>query len=215
MVNKKTHPLRSLIKQGENVHLDFKFEVSDAAKIARSLVAFANTQGGTLLIGVKDNGAIAGIRSEEEYYMIDQAATLYCQPEVSFITKEWTLEGKMVLEVIVPKSNLLPHRAPDMQGIYKAFVRVKDQIVLANGIQMKVWKKMALDNPVVIVYSEQVKRLLLTIENNPSVGFDEIKNTLEISKHQLEEMLSDFIVLGVISLTDDNGKITFNMIDNE
>lgn len=46
--------------------LDFKFEISDSKKIARSLVAFANTDGGRLLIGVKDNGVISGIRSEEE-----------------------------------------------------------------------------------------------------------------------------------------------------
>ena len=51
--------------------LDFKFEISDSKKIARTLVAFANTDGGRLLIGVKDNGSISGIRSEEEKYMID------------------------------------------------------------------------------------------------------------------------------------------------
>lgn len=215
MTNNKKHPIRNLIEQGENLHLDFKFEVSDAAKIARSLVAFANTDGGTLLIGVKDNGAIAGIRSEEEYYMIDQAATMYCQPEVSFSTKEWTLEGKKVLEVTVPKSKLLPHRAPDMQGVYKAFVRIKDQIVLANGIQMKLWKKIVMHDPVVIVYSEEVKQLLMHIETNPAVSFDEIKQTLQLSKHQLEEMISDFIVMGVLIMVDDGSKISFNMSENQ
>ena len=74
--------------------MDFKFEISDAAKIARSLVAFANTEGGKLLIGVKDNGAIAGVRSEEEFYMLQNAAHRFCQPEVHFTSKEWVLEGK-------------------------------------------------------------------------------------------------------------------------
>ena len=63
----KEHPVKELIKQGEGLHLDFKFEISNVAKIARSLVAFANTDGGKLLIGVKDNGVIRGIKSEEEY----------------------------------------------------------------------------------------------------------------------------------------------------
>ena len=48
------------------------------------LVAFANTDGGRLLIGVKDNGKIAGVRSEEEKYMIETAAQLYCIPEVEY-----------------------------------------------------------------------------------------------------------------------------------
>jgi predicted HTH transcriptional regulator len=53
--------IKNLIKQGEHQQLDFKFEITDSKKIARSLVAFANTDGGKLLIGVKDNGAIAGM----------------------------------------------------------------------------------------------------------------------------------------------------------
>ena len=65
---KKKHPIEALIEQGEHQQLDFKFEVSDSKKIARTLSAFANTDGGRLLIGVKDNGAISGVRSEEEYY---------------------------------------------------------------------------------------------------------------------------------------------------
>jgi predicted HTH transcriptional regulator len=55
------------IAQGEHLQQDFKFEISDARKISKTLVAFSNSQGGRLLIGVKDNGRIAGIRSEEEF----------------------------------------------------------------------------------------------------------------------------------------------------
>ena len=61
-----------------------KFEISDARKIAKTLSAFANTDGGKLLIGVKDNGKIAGVRSDEEQYMIEAAAGLYCSPEVNY-----------------------------------------------------------------------------------------------------------------------------------
>ena len=56
--------LQQLIEEGEHQQQDFKFEISDARKIARSLSAFANTDGGRLLIGVKDNGRIDGVRSE-------------------------------------------------------------------------------------------------------------------------------------------------------
>jgi len=211
MLKNKKHPIRALIEQGEHVHLDFKFEVSDAPKIARSLVAFANTDGGTLLIGVKDNGAIAGIRSEEEFYMIQQAAGMYCQPEVSFTTKEWSLEGKKVLEVKVPLSQQLPHRAPDVQGKYKVFVRVKDQIVLANGIQIKVWKKQSTEQAVVITYNESIKQLLTLIESHEEISFDQLKTTLGLSKHQLEDVLSDLIVMDVISMQNDENQILFKL----
>lgn len=72
-----------LVTEGEHVHQDFKFAITDACKIARSLSAFSNTEGGRLLVGVKDNGKIAGIRSAEEIYMIEVAATRYCRPSVT------------------------------------------------------------------------------------------------------------------------------------
>ena len=47
--------LKDLISGGENQQLDFKYCVSDSRKIAKTLVAFSNSDGGKLLIGVKDN----------------------------------------------------------------------------------------------------------------------------------------------------------------
>ncbi|WP_418631273.1 helix-turn-helix domain-containing protein [Waltera sp.] len=35
----------------------------------RSVSAFANTRGGRLLIGVRDDGHISGVKSEEEIFM--------------------------------------------------------------------------------------------------------------------------------------------------
>ena len=94
---RRRHPIEELIAQGEHQQLDFKFEVSDSKKIARTLSAFANTDGGRLLIGVKDNGAIAGVRSDEEYYMIEAASKMYTRPEVPFEAKRWDMNGKTVL----------------------------------------------------------------------------------------------------------------------
>lgn len=70
--------IRKLVAEGEHIHQDFKFAISDIRKIAKSLSAFANTEGGRLLVGVKDNGKIAGVRSEEEIYMVEAAASVYC-----------------------------------------------------------------------------------------------------------------------------------------
>ena len=78
-MRKKDNHIQNLILEGEHQMLDFKFEISDSRRIARSLAAFANTDGGRLLVGVKDNGAIAGVRSDEEIHMIQAAAEMYCR----------------------------------------------------------------------------------------------------------------------------------------
>ena len=80
MEQKSRNYIQNLILEGEHEHQDFKYQISDARKIARSISAFANNSGGRLLVGVKDNGNIAGVSSDEEIYMIEQAAQMYCQP---------------------------------------------------------------------------------------------------------------------------------------
>ena len=74
--------LQRLIKEGEHQQQDFKYKITDACKLAKSVSAFANTKGGRLLIGVRDDGHLSGVRSEEEIFMMRSAATDYCRPAV-------------------------------------------------------------------------------------------------------------------------------------
>ncbi len=200
MANLKAHPIKELIKNGEGLHLDFKFEISDAAKIARSLVSFANTDGGKLLVGVKDNGVIAGIRSEEEYYMIENAAGRFCRPEVLFQSKEWNIHGKKVLEIFIPKGKKLPYKAPDKNGKYKAFVRVADENILACGIQIKVWNKIKYHDQINFTNSKPEKILLSLIRKDIPFTVDDFRKEIKISKYNAELLISEFILLKLLKI---------------
>ena len=133
--------LQELIAQGEHVQQDFKFRIDDQKKIARTLCAFANTKGGRLLIGVKDNRKIAGCNPEEEFHMIEGAAQLFCQPEVTFTSKVWQEDFRLVLEINVDPSELKPHKAKDDEGRWKSYVRIEDHTTAANKILKNVWKE--------------------------------------------------------------------------
>lgn len=197
----RIHPVKKLISQGEHQQLDFKYEISDAARIARTLVAFANTDGGKLLIGVKDNGVIRGIRSDEEIYMLENAAQNYCRPEVKFKTHEWELEDKVVLEVDIPHNKKNIHRAPDNDGIYKAYVRVDDQNLLANGVLLKVWEKRIKRRKIRFIYSKPVQEVLFYLREHAFIRLDQAMEISGLSKHQAEHLLSDLIILEVIKLS--------------
>jgi len=123
----EVHPIFKLIAKGEHQTQDFKYCISDSRKIAKSLVAFANTDGGRLLIGVKDNGKIIGVRSDEEYYMVEAAAKIYSNPKIDFTTQQWNVEGKIILEVMIEPSPLKPHFAQTETGNWVSFVRKKDE----------------------------------------------------------------------------------------
>jgi predicted HTH transcriptional regulator len=195
-----SHYISKLIEEGEHQQLDFKFEISDARRIARSLVAFANTDGGRLLIGVKDNGAIAGVRSDEEYYMVEGAAKMYCKPPVHFLTKEWTVNTKNVLEIIVPKSPDKPHYAAHKDGKWMVYVRRGDQNLLANRILLKVWEKEKINKGVYLKFTEKEKVLLDYLDKNQSITLSHFIKIAQISRGRAENILVKFLLLKTIDI---------------
>jgi predicted HTH transcriptional regulator len=192
--------IKELISRGEHQRLDFKFEISDSKKIARTLVAFANTDGGILLVGVKDNGALKGVRSEEEFYMVEAAASMYCKPRICFISKSWTVEGKTILEIIIQKSSNRPHCALSDEGKWMAFIRVEDENILANSVLLKVWEKKAGKRNATIRFTEKEKILLSYLEINSGITLSKFCKIAKIKRKQAEAILVNMIVIRVIKI---------------
>ncbi len=206
--------IQSLIEEGEHQTQDFKFEVSDSKKIARTLSAFANTDGGKLLVGVKDNGQIAGVRSDEEYYMIEGASQLYTKPEVPFKMKQHNIKGKTVLEIDINKSENKPVLAPDLKGKMKAFIRIHDHNRLANGILVKVWKQLKNPKGVKINYTTPEKFILDFLNKNESITFSKFVKSAQITRYKAEKILVDFIVLNIIEIVFTKDLIYYKLKEN-
>lgn len=194
------HHIRQLIEAGESQTLDFKFEISDSKKIAKTFVSFANTDGGTLLIGVKDNGAIAGVRSEEEYYMVEAASKMYCKPEVPFTSRKWNIDGKTILEITIPKSNNKPHYALTDDKKWLVYIRVNDQNLLANNVLLKVWQLKKNENPVYLEYSKNERALLTYLEDHESITISKFCKIALIPRKEAENVLVKLISLDIISI---------------
>jgi predicted HTH transcriptional regulator len=190
--------IKKLIERGESQHLDFKFEITDSRKIARSLVAFTNSEGGTLLIGVKDNGVIAGVRSEEEYYMVEAASNLYCKPAIGFQTHEWNVDGKTVLEVTILSDPDVLHYAPDKDGNWKVYIRVDDHNLLANRVYLQARKRKKAVKGVFLAYTEKEKILLSYLDENFSLTLSKYCRIANLSKYKAEKTLANLIALDII-----------------
>ena len=195
---KKKHPIELLIEEGEHQQLDFKFEVSDSKKIARTLSAFANTKGGRLLIGVKDNGQVAGVRSDEEYYMIEAASTMYTQPVVPFEARRWEIQGKTVLEIYIAPGAERPYRAPDKTNKYKAYIRVADENILANEILVLAWKKQRKTEGSFLEISESVSVLFDYLENHPTISANQFCRLARINYYAARTILSNLLAMDAL-----------------
>ncbi|MDR1370470.1 MAG: ATP-binding protein [Dysgonamonadaceae bacterium] len=206
---KKNHHITELISQGEHQRLDFKFEVSDSKKIARTLSAFANTDGGTLLIGVKDNGNIAGIRSEEEYYMIEAASKMYCKPEIPFTAKEWNMEGKIVLEITVHNLPEKPYTAPDKYDNYKAYIRVDDENIPASEVLVLAWEKQLNSKGVHLKIGKPVEKLWAFLDENPDISTNQFCKIARIKYHTARNILSDMLAIGSLGYLMRDNQIVY------
>lgn len=205
--------IRDLISRGEHQQQDFKFEINDARKIAKTLVAFSNTDGGKILIGVKDNGKIAGVRSDEEYYMIETAATVFCRPEISFRLKKWEIQGKTVLEVDIPKGIHRPYQSKNEDDRWLSYVRVKDQNFLANAIQIRVWKNEKRKKGVFVKFTEKEKILLDYLQTKP-ISLSQYTMISGLSRRKASDILVRFISLGVVEMNYSEKEIYYAAINN-
>lgn len=190
--------LKKLISEGENQKLDFKYCVSDSRKIARTIAAFSNTDGGKLLIGVRDNGSIAGVKSDEEYYMVDTAAHLFCRPEITFKTKQHLIGGKTILEVEVMKGENRPYQAKDENGKWISYFRHNDQNFEANRVLLNIWRKKEKSSGVLIKFSKAENTLLDYLGKNGSITLSGFRKIARISSYRAENILANLIILKII-----------------
>ena len=190
--------INRLISEGEHVHQDFKFEISDARKIAKSISAFANTEGGRLLVGVKDNGKIAGVRSEEEIYMIEAAAQRYCQPPVDIHTYIYKVEGKDVLEAVIDESPQKPVYALDAEERKWAYIRIKDENILASPIHLNIWRHNRTEEKIVVTYTPREQEVLKLLEQHQPITLNQCQRLNRMNRKQITSLLADFIRFGLV-----------------
>ena len=192
MIQTKADYIHARIAEGEHQQQDFKFEISDARKIAKSLSAFSNTDGGRLLVGVKDNGKIAGVRSEEEIYMIEAAAKLYCKPQIDCEMHVHTVEGRTVLEVIVPPGEQKPYCAKDHDNRWWAYIRVRDENILATPVHIKVWQQAGTPKGVFVHYTETEQMLLDYLSSHDSITLNQYCRMAKIAKFIRFELVEPY-----------------------
>jgi predicted HTH transcriptional regulator len=203
--------LKRLIKQGENQYLDFKFCVSDSRKISRTLAAFSNTDGGRILIGVRDNGSIAGIKSDEEIYMVDTAAQLFCRPEITYTIKQHITESKTILEVEVMKGVKRPYKVKDENGKWLTYFRHNDQNLVANKVLLQVWRKEGKGSGVMVKFGKAENSLMDYLKKNGSITLSKFRRIARISAYRAESILANLIIFKVLIMNASEKGFTYEL----
>ena len=180
--------------------MDFKQTISSVQKIAKTLVAFANTKGGKVLVGVKDNGRIIGVNPDEEKHMLLGAADHFCKPPVQLQFKEVKTEGKSLLMAEVKESECKPHFAKGEDNKWWAYIRVKDKCLLASKVMLDVMKSDTKGEVSKITIGKAEKRLLDYLDKNDRITLKEFCKLANISRWRANRILVNLVRMKVIKV---------------
>ena len=201
--------LLSLIREGEHQQQDFKYRVADACKLAKSVSAFANTDGGRLLIGVRDDGHLAGVRSEEEIYMMHQAAYKYCKPEASITFDTYHADGHTIVVATVPPSNRKPICAKDEEGNMRAYIRINDENILASPVHLALWRESQRLQGAVITYDDDTRHLLDVMQGQSTLN--QIVRLSHLPRRMVIALLARLIRFGTVRWEYVNQQFVFKV----
>ncbi len=194
--------LFTLIEDGESETVEFKRKFSSSKKIAKEMIALANTKGGWILFGVDDDKSIVGVESEKsELDLIDTAARFFCEPEIEFTTEIVPVKAKDVVAIHIPESSKKPHKLIDEndKSTTRVYIRYNDKSVIAsketaNFLKFTNFK----DSPLVINLGEAEKLLLRHIEMHGTITVKEFKKLANISERRAGRTLVNLVRAGVL-----------------
>jgi ATP-dependent DNA helicase RecG len=113
--------LIELISRNEDSRTQFKKsqDVTNAKSLAGEMVAFANSKGGRILIGVDDTGSVIGLSPDDIRrinQLISNTATDCVRPSINPVTENITIGGLLVIVVTVPEGISKPYA--DNDGVF-------------------------------------------------------------------------------------------------
>jgi predicted HTH transcriptional regulator len=196
--------LQRLVLQGEGAHLEFKRKVADAVKISKEAVAFANHQGGKIIIGVNDDGAIPGLKHpEEEAFLLDKALKQHCKPALDFSIEYVPLNWKKQvvvfhIEEAVRKPVFLIYNLRTRRG--RAYIRVADKSVQASREVRQILRERHREQHRSFAYGEKERFVMRYLAEYPAISLQQFVEAARIRPEEASLTLVQLTVSNVLEL---------------
>jgi len=209
--------LLDLIEEGENIQVEFKRKFSTHDKIAREMIAFANTKGGYVLFGIDDDKKVIGVESEKETTeLVKDVALHYSEPPLEYSIEYKEIKSKEIVIVKIPESSKKPHRIQDYHSdldITNAVVtiRVNDKSVQASKEMIRILRSQsnqtALKKYILGPTEKTVFEYLSKVER---ISVKELSNLVNISERRASRTLVKMVRANLLMIhTKDNGEEFF------
>lgn len=198
----KVVELRRLVTQGEGQHLEFKRKATYPDKIVRELIAFANTDGGTLLIGVDDNKTIPGVKfPDEESMVIHNELEKHCRPGLAFHEAVIPIsEKRFVVQWNIPKSERRPHFYVG-NGERISFVRQSDQSIKASKEMSEIMRRRKSHRGTRFTYGEAEQKIIHFLDTQPAISLREFAQLTGLNRYLASRKIVRLVLANVLKIT--------------
>lgn len=197
--------LKNLVQTGESSFLEFKHSVASPQKIAREMAAFANTKGGTILIGVEDNGEMVGVEAyHEEEFWLNLAAKDECIPQIATEIEMMHVGDRDILIVKIPEAEKKPIYVKGKK-FRQVFIRVEDESVIASDEFVEVLKKNYSDEGVTFEYGEKEQQLFRFLNEYGDITVQRYSLLISVTTYRAAKILVNLVSAGVLDLFEKDG----------
>lgn len=199
-------PLKIYLRKGEGEAIEFKQTLNSEYKIAKTICALANTKGGVILVGVKDDKNISGVDPEEEKHILVKAAGFCCDPPVPLEYEEIDqfdperLVERTILKVTIKESTVKPHYALTQKGDWVAYIRQNDKTLIAGDKTIKILRSN--ETPASKNLSKNEKRLIDYLEKNERITLKKYTDIVNISSRRARRELNVALDKGLIRVLE-------------
>ncbi|MCC6551103.1 MAG: ATP-binding protein [Ignavibacteriaceae bacterium] len=209
--------LLDMIEEGENLYIEFKQKFSSPEKIAKEMIAFANTKGGYMIFGVDDNRRVVGVESEKsESTMITEAAEQYCTPPVLNEIHYMEIDGKELVIAEIPESPYKPHRIRDYKEEFdiltaQVYIRIEDKSMPASKEMLRIMRAEVSGKPLVkYTIGDLEKKAFDLLSKNSYISVQLFSEKCNISQRRASRTLVKMVRAGLLVIhTKDNGEEFF------
>ena len=207
--------LRRLVREGEHQHLEFKRKANHPEKIVREFVAFANSEGGTLLLGVEDDGGIFGVKEPDgDEYLLLNAVKKCVFPEIEIYVSRLAINTKRAVLIFeVEASNQKPHFVRE-EGKKRAYVRVRDMSVQASREMVELMRLERRERGVRIEFGEVERRLLQYIEVMTRTTVNDTRQQLKLSYRKASGLLITLVRAGLLEIHPTEGEDYYTIAED-
>ena len=208
-----SNDVKRLAAMGEGRTLEFKNRVPRPERIAREVIALANTDGGTVLVGVDDDGTVLGVKdAQEEFFALQTALADRILPPVDLRFEPVRISRtREVLVVHVPASGDRPHvlkpdRRPDgTLPKQRAFVRVADQSVEASREAVALMKAEGRGDAVTFTFGDAERQLLEYLDRHEQITVREYARMTTMPPWKASKALVMLARAGIVALQPRQG----------